>query len=879
MPHGHCFLWKPSILWPTLMADALIAIAYFSIPISIAILIRRRKDIGFKGVYILFASFIWLCGLTHLMSIFNLWNGSYGLHAIVKLLTAGVSICTAIVVYRSLPQLLQLPSISAHNSALENVEKERALRIKLEEKRKTDAIFKDSLELLPSGCLVIDQNQIIRVANREIERILGYEYMELEGMALNKLLTEENRLQHPELVTHFMKNPSQNYAMASGRLVCAQRKNGEKILIEISLSVHTYGDEQLAYASVVDVRGKEIEYSENTMSINRVRRAMAATNDGVWEWNIKTNEVWFSDRLLEIIGSDSNDYSENFDSWRNHIHPDYIERANSELKRHFKSRKMCDFIYLGLTENGKYQWMRLRGKSIFDSNGKAFLMSGVLSNIDEIKDLESKYREQTLFLNEILDKSLCGMYIFDLDKNRNSFINTQYTEITGYTLEDLNALESKGNGFQTLIHLQDRPIVEHHIRKVMQDPSKQGLPLEYRFKHKDGHWIWCYSRDSIYSRSSSGRALQILGTFFEITGLKKREEQIKVLAKDFYTIFEQAAVGIALVSLDGHWKKANAKFCQIVEYDRDEIIDMNVKDLAYKIDTSGESSLIDLFNTETNSYYSAEKRLTTKSGNIIWTNFTISLVNDDDGNPSHFISVIEDISLRKKTEFQLEESNKALERFAYSASHDLQEPLRKISTFSDSLKEHLVGKLDDPDTRFELKKIIDSSNRMRDMIDSLLQLSRYSTKQINLERLTLSSLINEVLEDLSEPVMVNNLNVELLQDIEISVDKSCFLVVFRNLFSNSMKYKKMNEAPNVIIEISVEAKTVVIQVKDNGMGFDNAYTKEIFEPFRRLVGASIPGHGMGLALCKQIIKAHKGTMHASSFSNGGAIFTITIPLN
>ena len=110
MPHGHCYLWLPEILWMHVTSDAIVAAAYYSIPISILAFVRKRRDVDFRMVPLLFSTFIFLCGTTHLVGIFTVWNGYYGIQGIVKLMTAVVSIFTAIWVWRLLPAALAIPS-------------------------------------------------------------------------------------------------------------------------------------------------------------------------------------------------------------------------------------------------------------------------------------------------------------------------------------------------------------------------------------------------------------------------------------------------------------------------------------------------------------------------------------------------------------------------------------------------------------------------------------------------------------------------------------------------------------------------------------------------------------------------------------------------
>ncbi|MFT5356263.1 MAG: hypothetical protein ACI9KE_003486 [Polyangiales bacterium] len=110
MPHGHCYLWTPGILWGHVIADLTIALAYFSIPIVLIVLVRRRKDLAFGWIFLLFAVFILACGTGHVIDVWNVWNGDYGISALVRMLTALASIATAVALWPLLPKALAIPS-------------------------------------------------------------------------------------------------------------------------------------------------------------------------------------------------------------------------------------------------------------------------------------------------------------------------------------------------------------------------------------------------------------------------------------------------------------------------------------------------------------------------------------------------------------------------------------------------------------------------------------------------------------------------------------------------------------------------------------------------------------------------------------------------
>src|ERR687885_171535 len=119
IPHGHCYLWKPGLVGLHLMSDVLIAIAYFSIPLTLIYFIRKRQDIPFNKIFLLFSAFIVACGTTHLMEVWTLWHPTYWLSGLIKAITAIVSLYTAVILVSLLPKALELPSLAATNQALE----------------------------------------------------------------------------------------------------------------------------------------------------------------------------------------------------------------------------------------------------------------------------------------------------------------------------------------------------------------------------------------------------------------------------------------------------------------------------------------------------------------------------------------------------------------------------------------------------------------------------------------------------------------------------------------------------------------------------------------------------------------------------------------
>jgi two-component system, LuxR family, sensor kinase FixL len=246
--------------------------------------------------------------------------------------------------------------------------------------------------------------------------------------------------------------------------------------------------------------------------------------------------------------------------------------------------------------------------------------------------------------------------------------------------------------------------------------------------------------------------------------------------------------------------------------------------------------------------------------------------------------VVRDITERKQSEDklkayanELERSNEELNVFTSAASHDLQEPLRKISLFGDRL-ETLVSKYD-LDAVDYLNRLGTSVERMRLLIEGLLQYSRVSNNQPSFQPTDLNALIHQAIDDLEVPIKDTNaiINVEGLPTIE--VDPLQIRRLFQNIISNALKFHR-ERVPPVINVTSYRTFTGVwkISVKDNGIGLEEKYRDKIFKPFQRLNNRkAYEGTGLGLALCQKIVNFHSGEIAVQSQPEIGTTFIIKLP--
>jgi PAS domain S-box-containing protein len=278
-----------------------------------------------------------------------------------------------------------------------------------------------------------------------------------------------------------------------------------------------------------------------------------------------------------------------------------------------------------------------------------------------------------------------------------------------------------------------------------------------------------------------------------------------------------------------------------------------------------------------------------------WVSSTKVPWHDEKGNIIGIIGISRDITKRKKMEEELMRSNKELETFASIASHDLQEPLRKVQAFGERLKEKCHDALDEKG-KFYLERMEDAAARMRILINDLLIYSRVTSKAQPFVPVDLNQVLNEVIHDLELMIEQSAAEIEYKDLPVINADPLQMRQLFQNLLSNALKFHQENLAPRIVItcedtfmqnegnsvatniDVAYKNEAWRISVKDNGIGFDNKFSERIFGIFQRLHSRQeYPGTGIGLAVCQKIVLRHGGTIKAVSKLGVGTEFIIYLP--
>jgi light-regulated signal transduction histidine kinase (bacteriophytochrome) len=253
--------------------------------------------------------------------------------------------------------------------------------------------------------------------------------------------------------------------------------------------------------------------------------------------------------------------------------------------------------------------------------------------------------------------------------------------------------------------------------------------------------------------------------------------------------------------------------------------------------------------------------------------------------PPVFLAIVNDITEQKSAEdrlvkyaIELERSNRELNDFASIAAHDLNDPLRKVITFSDRLIDS-NNVLDEKSLDY-IERMKKATGKMQNLINDLLEYSSVNIGDKSFQKHDLTLISRESINNLENRIEVSQGKVEISELPFAEVDSSQILQLFQNLISNSLKYRQKEISPVVKIHSqTTKDNRIEIIFEDNGIGFDERHIDKIFQPFQRLHGKSAyEGTGMGLAICRKIVERHNGSIVAKSIPGEGSTFIVTLPI-
>lgn len=607
-------------------------------------------------------------------------------------------------------------------------------------------------------------------------------------------------------------------------------------------------------------------------------------------WN-RAAEEFTGIKAADMLGKGEQEYSVAFYGKKRPMLIDMVINPSAEIEELYSYVRKDEDVFASesYTKSVKYERAYVTGIAgpLCDADGK---MIGAIESIRDITEREQtkeKFKESTRLLQLVLDTMPARLFW----KDRNStYLGCNRLVVADAGLTSSAELIGKTD-FDTPWKEQ-APAFRADDAEVIQT----GIPklnYEERLTDSEGLTMWLRT-NKLPLKDSEGQIIGVMGSWEDITEQKKAEAALKEFERRLSLYFQQTMFAVIEWDMDFRVSEWNPAAESIFGYKRGEAIGKSAYDLIVPKDIMEKvSSIWDKLITEAGNILNVNDNITKDGKTITIEWFNTPIVNDE-GVVIGVISLAQDITERQSAEkelqeltktlecrvaertAQLEASNKELESFVYSVSHDLRAPLRSISGFSQAILEDYYDKLDDMGKDY-IDRVLTSSRRMEMLIEDLLRLSRIIRAETQIETVNLSNIAEEVIADLKRAEPEREIVIVIEPDVRVESDRNQLRIVIENLLGNAWKFTGKRPVGEIEFgRMQINGETVYF-VKDNGVGFDMEYSNKLFKPFQRLHGdAEFTGTGIGLAIVYRIITRLGGKTWAEAEVDKGATFYFTL---
>ena len=623
---------------------------------------------------------------------------------------------------------------------------------------------------------------------------------------------------------------------------------------------------------------KQIE-SALRESEERWQLAIQGTHDGIWDWNISTNEIFFSIRWKEMLGYRDGEIPDLLDKWHQRIHPEDLESFEQAIQDHLtKQTPFYSQEYRLLCKDGTYKWILSRGQGLWDETGNPVRMTGSHTDITERKQAETallesegKYRSVVNNLSEV---------IFQRDaKGRWTFLNPAWTKITGFTLE-----ETLGRHFQEFVYPGDRPSCLKS-RQILDLGKQKIISEEVRYLTKDGGYRWVEIQKQL-NYTIDGTLLGISGTLRDITDRKLVAEVLERERQQLRQIITHAPVAMAMLDTQMRYIAYSNRW---------------VEDYHLKAETLMGRSHLEVFphllDERQETYRQVlQGAVLSKSEDVLelpevgkiyfrwamqpWYTYPEHQV----GGIVIVTQVINELVKAREAAY---EAARAKSEFLANMSHEIRTPMNGVIGTIDLLLRTPLN----PEQQEFVQTLKVSGENLLLIINDILDFSKLEAGEMRLEnrQFDLGSCIEDVVDVVA--TQTQNKELELFTLIEGNVpatligDDSRLRQVLTNLVSNAIKFTDSGE---VAIRVSLADLTSVprnsrrqvlhFEVRDTGIGISRRDRKKLFQSFSQLDASTTRkygGTGLGLAICKQLVGLMGGEIGVNSVVNEGSTFWFT----
>ena len=528
-------------------------------------------------------------------------------------------------------------------------------------------------------------------------------------------------------------------------------------------------------------------------------------------------------------------------------------------------------------------------------------ISGIIVTVTDVTEKvasKKKIEESEQRFRQVADSAPVLIWMSGTDKLC-WFFNNGWLNFTGRTME-----QELGNGWAEGVHPDDfQRCLDTHVSSF---DKRQAFYMEYRLKRYDGEYRWL-SDNGVPRFTPDGEFEGYIGACMDITLEKTHQKELEESEQKFRLLADSMPQHIWTSDTAGNLNYFNQS---VFDYSGLSLAQINAEGWIQIVHPDDRKANIEAWMNSicTGADFLFEHRFRRYDGEYRWQLSRAIPQKDETGEIQMWVGTSTDIEDQKtftnelerqvlqrtkelaQNNIDLEKVNKELQSFAYISSHDLQEPLRKIQTFSTALLEKEFQNLSE-NGRDKFQRMQNAAKRMQTLINDLLSYSRSTVQDGKFEPTDLGQLINEVQADLQEELVQKNATIDIIGGCTLKIIPFQFRQLVYNFISNSLKFSSKNSPPHITINCKIatgdrfsherlnpEMHYGHIRISDNGIGFEAKYSEKIFEVFQRLHNKNdYSGTGIGLAIVKKIVDNHNGLIIANGEPNKGATFDIYIP--
>jgi PAS domain S-box-containing protein len=912
IPHGYCYLWQRELVGLHIVSDSVIALAYYSIPLSLLYVVFQRKDLPFRNIFWLFGAFILSCGTTHVMEIWTLWHPVYWLSGGLKLIAAVISAYTAFVLIPLIPQALVLATPTQLGMI------NQILQTEIAERRESDARYQILTEISPVGifytdasgnCLYVNERWC-QIAGITCEEALGTGWVQgIHPDDSQRVFAEWYRATQEKLPFQseyrFLGFDNNRVRWVFGQAVAQIDENGEikgyvgtitditerkqvedenRLLnetLELRVADRTteikiynqklqkeIGDRQKIATTLLDLTQLQnaILNSANYTIISTDPDGIIKTFNRAAEQLLGYSEEEVVGKLTPAIIHDPLEVSQRAE----------IISQQFEIKIEPGFEVFVAWARRGRADENEWTYIRKDGSrfpvllsvtALFDSNGNITGFLGIGQDIRDRKQAEKELRD----LNSAMQNAVEGISRLDIE-GRYLNMNRAYANKCGYEPEEMIGLE-----WPITVHPDDIEMLMLAYQEML---SSGKVEIEARGVRKNGSFF--------YKQLTMVKAGDEKGIFNghhcfmkDITDRKLTETALQESESKYRQIVELAEEGIWVIDSNARTTYVNQAMARMLGYTELEMFGVSL--FEFMDEQAIQSANDNIDRRKQGIAETHEFKLKTKNNKDVWTYMSTSPVMDEKGNLLSCCALVYNITGRKESEQQmlqltndLKRSNQELEQFAYVASHDLQEPLRAVTSYTQLLAQRYQGNLDTKADKY-INHIVDGASRMQQLINDLLAYSRLGTRAQEFEAADCKAAVEQSLSILEIAIAEKQAVITCESMPTVMADEFQLVQLFQNLIGNAIKFSQ--DVPIIQIAAIIQDDEWLFSVRDNGIGIDPEYADRIFIIFQRLHSRrEYAGTGIGLAICKRIVERHGGRIWVESQSGEGATFYFTIPI-